>query len=455
MTGRTDAEWEPARELAEFIAGVAYRDLPDPVVELVERCFLDTAGVVLAGVTEGAGRIAAELEGGGQATGSARVLGRGDQLPETAAAFTNATAGHVHDFDDYTQSMIGHPSVVLVPAILAVGEAENLSGQDAITAYVTGFEAMCHLGTPRIERFYRAGWFSTTLFGTIGATAAVVRLLGLEADQARTALNLSAALAAGLLRHNGTMAKPIQVGQAARSAVTAARYAAADTTAADVLTGEGGFYDLHIDEAYPDVGVSLPPDRWALLTEGVHLKKYPCCSDAHTAIAATAAIMAGHDIAPETIESVTVTASERARQVLRYDNPETGTEAMFSMPYVVACMIVRGRVDIPAFRDRNVKDSTVQGVRESVAFTVDPSLTYTALQARVKIDTGGEAIEHTVTRPPGHPENPLRNEELREKFVDCARYSLGDGSVEAAYERLESLRDTDIRPIVDALTGAR
>lgn len=452
MTRGAGDQEDPTGEIAEFVATVSFSDLPRPALDYAERCFIDTVGVTLAGVTAGAGQLAVDIHTNGQSSGPARVLGHGNRVSVADAAFTNATAGHVHDYDDYAQSIIGHPSVVLVPTILAIGEREDLDGQDAIKAFVTGFETMAHLGSPYIEPFYRAGWFSTTLFGTIGAAAAASDMLGLDTVRSRAALNIATAMAAGTLRHNGTMSKPLQVGQAARSAVAAARYAAEGATASDVLTGKGGFFDLHINNPTPNFESFAPPDRWALLSQGIHLKKYPCCSDAHSAIAAAADLRKRYNFDPEAIETVTVRASGRARDVLRFDDPKDGNEAKFSMPYLVACMLVRGRVDIPDFEDRQVNDPTVQAVRETVEFERDPALSYRELEATVAVEVDDRSVKRTVTRPPGHIENPLTDAEIHEKFVTCASYSLEDEAGERAFECLKSLRSRSIRTVLDTLT---
>lgn len=451
MTPLSGSRGDPAGELAEFVADLEYADLPPEAVEIAERCFLDTAGVTLAGVTEGAGRTAAEVRAADGESGEARVLGRDDRLPVGEAAFVNATAGHVHDFDDYAQIIVAHPSVVLVPAILAVGEAAGASGEEAIAAFVAGFEVECHLGAAVIEPVYRAGWFSTTLFGAVGAATAAAWLYDLDADRTRAALNAAAGFASGFLIHNGTATKPLQVGQAARSGVTAGRHAAVGATAADALAGEGGFYDLHAGNPDPSLGPVAPPDEWALLEAGIHAKKYPCCSDTHTAIAATAALVDEHDLDPTAVESVTVRASDRALDVLRYDDPDTGLEAMFSMPYAVASMIARGRVGIPDFYDQNVDDPAVRAIRESVDFDADPDLSYADLAATVRIETDRGTFGRTVEKPPGHHENPLSEQELREKFTECAGYSLDSTRAAEAYDAVGSLRRRDVASVVSTL----
>lgn len=116
---------DPAAAIAAFVAGFDGQSLPSDAVRVVERGFTDTAGTVLAGCTVGVGRTVTHLGSAVSGQGGARVLGCGDEVPVPTAAFVNATAGRVHDYDDYAQAIIAHPSVVLVPTILAVSDARG------------------------------------------------------------------------------------------------------------------------------------------------------------------------------------------------------------------------------------------------------------------------------------------------------------------------------------------
>jgi 2-methylcitrate dehydratase PrpD len=444
--------------LASFVAGLTYDDLPEEAVRTAERCYLDTVGVALAGAASPPGRTAARtLETAGSAGGEATVLGTGTTASATDAAFVNGTAAHALDFDDMTRT-IGHPSPPLVPAALAVGEAAEATGRDLVTAYAAGFEVGTRIGTALEPGHYRKGWHSTSTFGTFSAAAAAVSLLGLDDAEARHALSIAASSPAGLQRNFGTYTKPMHAGQAARAGVTAALLAAEGFTADDAaVTGESGFLDVYsgadgVDlDAVPAVGETL-----LLREDGVQVKKYPCCYRTHPAIAAAADLVGEHDIDPDSVERVRVTGSERGPQILQHDDPDTGFEGKFSMPYTVACAIVRGGAGLDDFADESVADPLVQRVRERVAFEVDPDVEYTSFETRVEIETaGGERYGTTRQNPPGR-ETPIPDDELREKFVDCAGRTLGDEAVRRARDRLDSLRvqgAADVVALVDDLAG--
>jgi 2-methylcitrate dehydratase PrpD len=451
MTTRSVSE-----DLATFVADVTFEDVPEDGVTLVEQCFADTVGVVLAGSAEGAGEIAAEtaVAVAGD-TGGATLLATGTTLPATEAAFANATAAHGLDYDDYTMAVPGHTSATMVPAILALAERIGATGREALTAYVAGFETQYYLGQPIKPDHYDRGWHATSTLGTFGATAAAASLLGLDASAVRHALNVAASMPAGIRRNFGSMTKPMHAGQAARSGVTAALLAERGFTAAsDAIEGEYGFFDLYSGGADPDLE-ALPAigDRWAIAEDGVILKKYPCCGASHTAIAAAETIADEYDLAPESIESIDVTGAERLTDILRYDDPDTGDEAKFSVHYPVASALVRGRVDLVTFEDSSVDDPVVQAVRERVSFEADPDLPYYSSAATVRVETtGGEILEQSRERRPGSPELPLSETELLEKFAHCTSGVLDEQATETTFDRFRELRrQSDVSHLVELL----
>jgi 2-methylcitrate dehydratase PrpD len=164
----------------------------------------------------------------------ATLITDGSRASALDAALVNAVASHALDYDDV--ALFGHPSVVLVPAILAEGEAVGATGREAFTAYLAGYEVWSELINRDRHRHTTKGWHPTGVFGVLAAASAggVFRLL--DAERASHAIGLAAAMAAGLLANFGAMAKPFQAGRAAQNGLWAARLAHAGTTAApDVL----------------------------------------------------------------------------------------------------------------------------------------------------------------------------------------------------------------------------
>lgn len=440
MAERYRRRSDPTGEIASFVAELSFGDVPERVVRLAERCFVDTVGVTLAGAQAGAGRTAAAIAEPGETT----LIGRDGTASLSSALLANGTAGHGLDFDDVSWGMDGHPSVTLVAPALAVGERTDATGRGLLTAFVAGFETECAIAAPISPGHYERGWHPTATFGVFGAAAVATSLFDCSAEQTRHALNIAASMSAGLKRNFGTMTKPLHAGGAVRSGVTAARLAREGFTAdSAAVAGEDGFWELYAG----DGGVA-PTDRhelgseWALDSAGIHVKKYPCCYFTHTSIANVVDIVSERDLAPDDIESIDVLASKGAVDALAHDDPETGLEAKFSMPYTVAYGAVNRQVGLAAFEPEALDDPAVGAVRERVSLDPDPELQYDAHESRLRLETvDGEVYERVREDPPGTHDNPLSSAELREKYEMCAGRALPEPDVRATWEALDSLRE--------------
>jgi len=427
----------PEQALTDFVADLTYEDLPAGAPETVTRAFVDTVGVTLAGAVDEAGRVAAGAAGLEPASASAaELLGVETEESPEEAALRVGTAAHALDYDDLSWAMDGHPSVALVPPLLALADG-GTGGRDLVTAYAAGFETACAVAEPVSPDHYEAGWHATATFGTLGAAAAAAHLLDLAPAAVGHALSAAASMPAGLKRNFGSTTKPLHAGLCSRSGVTAARLAREGLTADPrAVSGDRGFWDLYGPEERTAFTVG---DRWHLRESGIHIKAYPCCYFTHAAIAAAQDLA----VSPEAVERVVVEASQGAADALHHADPETGLEAKFSMEYCVASALVRERVGLDTFTPAAVDDPAVQRVRERVEFRVDDGLPYDAHAGRVLVETDERIHEHRRVDPPGTHDDPLSAAQLRHKFEECAGRVLPDPSVDRLYDLFSSLPDRD------------
>lgn len=432
----------PSADLAQFITNLSFADLDDGLVRRAERCFVDTVGVTLAGAVESSTRKARIVAGTRSDEGEATVVGIDVRAPLSVATFISGTAAHALDFDDVSWAMDGHPSAPLVIPILGTAEVSDVTGEEALTAYVAGFETECYLAAPVSPSHYERGWHATATFGTFGAAAATAKVLDLSVEETRRALNVAASMPAGLKRNFGTMTKPMHVGQAVQSGVTAARLASNGFTADDrAIGGDRGFLDLYGGEEQPDFeAFSELGERWALEEAGVHVKKYPCCYFTHTSIAATVDLVTTHDISPADITDVQVVASGGTVDALPHDNPQTPLEAKFSMPYTVAYAAVNRQVGLTAFERDALTDPEVRSLLDAVSLRASDDLDYDDHAALVRITTRTDEYERLLSNPPGAHDNPLSDRELREKFTMCATRVLDESDAHDVLNRLDTLR---------------
>jgi len=410
--------------------------------------------VTLAGT--GTDAAEAALAAIGTDGGSTTVLGRDESLELQEAVFVNGTAGHALDFDDVALAATdGHPSVPMVAPIFAVGEREGSNGRELLAAFVAGFETQSYLSRPISPGHYEGGWHATSTIGVFGAAAAVASLLDLSESETAHALSIAASMPAGLKRNFGSTTKPIHAGQAARSGTTAALLAAEGATAdPNAIDGDRGFFDLYRGDGTPDLDQRYDlGDRWAIVNDGIDVKKYPCCYYTHAAIYAAIGLREQHDLTPGAVDNVVVTASRGATDALQHEDPTTGLEAKFSMQYLIARALADGDVGLSAFEEKNIADRTVQSLRERVQLVVDGDLSYDSNAAAVEVTTrDGETHETFRERPPGTHEDPLSTAELHDKFRMCADRAPKSVATASIIEMLDELRSvSDLGSVWDAL----
>lgn len=433
----------PAATLAAFVADTDFDDVPPDARETAVRAITDTVGVTLAGLGHESASIAGGVTGfdtdgfpaGGETGGSRAEL-----------ALLYGTAAHALDYDDLSWAMDGHPSVVLLPPILALADSTDPSGADVVTAYAVGFEVACALAEPISPEHYEAGWHATSTFGALGATAAAASLLDLDEGTVETALNVAASTASGVKENFGSMTKPLHAGLAARSGVTAVLLAREGFTAgANAIDGEKGFWSLYGAGTGDDAALAAPPttEGWTLSERGIHIKKYPACYFTHSAIAAARDLAADHGIDPDEVESVRVTAAGGAGDALAYPDPDTALESKFSMQHAVAVALTADRVSLDWFAPDAVDDPSLVALRDRVTFAVDDSLHYDSHASTVRIEADGETYETVREHPPWTHDHPPSADELEAKFLEAASRTVPEDTARETFAALRTLADPD------------
>lgn len=427
-----------ARRIAEFSVGLQPADLSAALVEATGRALLDTYACAIAGRNEEATQLAlryaraSALPSPGRA---AHYWGTGELLPLEYAALANGVAGHVLDYDDVTSPMRGHPSVALLPALLALGEATGAHGGDLTCAYVAGFEVVCKLSKAFAVKHYARGWHSTASIGAIAAAVACARLLKLDATRTTHAIGLAVAQAAGSRANFGTHAKSFQAGHSNAAGLRAALLAAEGFDAAEgILDDTFGYLDLYCNgELLQPQLETLGQAPLELIASGIEVKKYPLCYATHRALDGVLDLRVQHGLTLAEVSAVHVRASSGALSPLIHARPQTGLEAKFSMQYAVTAALLDGAVRLASFTDDAVRRPQVQAFFPQV--TTDdgtdsptfPRWTEVAIDLR-----SGVQLRRHVDLLRGSAQAPLSLEQLRAKLEDCFAW----GGARADFDRL-------------------
>ena len=441
--------------LAEFVTKSRWEDCPAEAVEAARRAILDCLGVMLAGSVEPAARLVTDVARAEGGSPLATVVGTPLRTGAVWAALANGTAAHALDFDDTNFAMMGHPSAPVLAAALAAGELTLADGRALVHAFLLGFEVETTMAAVMNPPHYEKGFHATGTLGTMGAAAAAGRLLGLDPGQTRAALALAASQASGLKENFGTMTKPFHAGHAARSGVLAALLAREGFTASEqAIEGPQGYFAVLGAGKREEQHLESLGAPWKILTSGVAVKPYPSCACTHSIIESALELQRTHRITPEQIAEVTVGVHAAVPRILIHSRPRSGLEAKFSGEFSAAAALCDGRVGMATFRDDKTDDPAIAKLMRRVRLVVDPEIPgdmerHMWTRVTVRFQDGREVS--IAPRPvPGHPELPLSKDQLREKFMDCARLVLSEDRADTVRQMLEEL---DACPDLRSLTA--
>ena len=437
------------RALAEQARTLSYADLPDDVRTLARQCMLDYVACTLAGAKEELTDIllAEAQEQGG--TPIATVIGHPARLSILSAALVNGAASHALDFDDVNLAMTGHPSVVLLSALLALAEERGSSGQDVLTAFVAGYELQCRLGLLLAPGHYNAlGFHATGTLGSFGAAASCAHLLGLDAEKFATALGIAGTQAAGLKSMFGTMCKPLHAGKAAYHGLLAARLAQRGFTArADVIECAQGFARTHSPDFNPADALAEPPGGFHILNN--LFKYHAACYMTHAPIEAARKLREQHGLTPDSIARIHLTLDETCDRICNIAAPRTGLEAKFSLRLTTA-MALAG-VDtggLGSYSEATASDPALIALRDRVEFDFRPGLPNTLAQLDLEL-TDGQRL--TTSYDAGIPARDIAEQgrRLEEKFSSLAEPILGGAKTRDLFGEIGRIDQLgDLRPVM-------
>ena len=444
--------------LAKFTTDLHYEKIPRKAVETAKIALRDCLGVALAGSREEDARIAAEIARQETAREETSVIGQGFRTSALNAALANGTAAHALDFD-HSFTIMGQPTAPVAPATFALGEALGASGRQVIEAYVAGFEVTAKL-VHSLRDSAHDGWHAPSTLGSFGAAAACSKLLGLDAAKMQMALGITASMASGIVANFGTMTKPLHVGLGARNGVLAAKLAGGGYTAnPKAIEGGFGFYSvLHENTEIHEQAIEELGRSYALITDGLRIKPYPCGGLTHQVIDSVLELRAKRGLTAEMIDRVDVDVVKHTFDRIVFRVPQTGIQGKFCMPYLVARAIIDGKIGLHIFTDSAVRDQNVLKLAERVQMNLDSNLKKSDAAGRpcrvtVRLKNG-QTFTREAQHAKGGPEHPMSEAELRDKFTECAREAIDASSAAKVLDYIESLESlSDIRPLCDFIRG--
>ena len=411
--------------IADFAAGDPFAAAPEELYARATRAFIDTIGVAIAARLEPPFTMLAKTAP--SQPGEATVLAAGTKTNAQNAALLNGTAGHALDYDDVADQIKGHPSVVLVSALLALAESRGASGRELLNAYAVGFEVACAIASALpVEPHYTRGWHATATVGILGAAAGGGHLLGLSREQLQNALGIAASMASGSRQNFGTMTKPLHAGLAARDAVLAVELAASGFTAdPHQLDGPAGYFRQYGVEPRPASVIERLERPTVLLDHGLNVKKYPCCYGTHRMADAALALRA-RGVDASAVSAVHISVEPNGTQAIIHHRPATGLQGKFSGEYVVATCFLDGAVRLSTFTDASVARAPAQDLLRRVTIEEAPHADRAYAELEVELNDGS-VVRERCDVPRGDARLPLSDADLEAKFHDCVAFAAFEG----------------------------
>ena len=434
-------------------------DAPARAAVAMKDCF----GCMLAGAGQVAPRILRKYAANLGARETASILGvKGRRTDAGTAAMVNGTAAHIHDYDDVSTNVTGHPSVVILPTALAVGEETGASGRAVMEAYMLGVEVMGLMGRGLNPQHYSRGWHNTGTLGTFGAAAAAGKLLNLDREALLNSFAIAASRAAGLKGNFGTMTKSLHAGLAASNGIFAAKAAKLGLDANPDI--------FEMDEGYISVTTVTMEKQKILdfiragdsefLSPGIAIKPFPSCKATHNGINAAMELQQEAGFGAEDVASILVDCQPIAKDLLKYPIAQTPLQGKFSMNYCIACALLYGKVTLSQFEGEEIRDPAIKQLMQKIRMEVCGEIAGGAYyngtwETAVHITLNdGRTLYRRVRYATGDPERPLEADQLQEKFLDCISQTVDlsrAGNLIHCIDHLSEL--PDLEPLIVALEG--
>ena len=430
-SGRGDYAWE----FAEMSSRLNGRDMSEAVTAAAKANLFDTlacatAGISAAGVNDMVGLV---TRWGG--TREAAIWCTDQRVPAHHAAWVNGMMAHARDYDDTHDEAVLHAGVSVVPAAIAAAELNvEATGADLLAGIAAGLELICRLGIATTVGIIESGFIYSALLGHFAATAAAARVMGFTSEQTVNALGIAYSQAAGThqVTRDAALTKRIQPGFAAKTAlISIAMTQIGIRGARNTFEGIDGLFRTYLRGRFDPKSLRDGlGERFEFLN--LSYKPYPCCRFNHTAIDAALDIRKQLRGDVSGIRKISARVNNQSYEAVctpeaMRKRPETVVQAQFSLPYTVACALVKGTVGLAEFTDDGLRDPAVRAIAAKVDARMNDEIerdwSRTVSPTHLLAETDGRIFEARVNYPRGHPKSPMTTQDFDHKMVGCLEVS--------------------------------
>ncbi|MVU77160.1 MmgE/PrpD family protein [Nocardia sp. ET3-3] len=432
--------------LARWVEQLSPDTIPDRVQTRAKHLLLDGVACALVGAQLPWSRVATRSVLALEGSGDAVVIGTGSTTSAPAAVLLNSTYVQGFELDDFHPLAPLHSNSLILPTLLATAQhTGRVSGADALTAAVAGFEVGPRVGLSlHGSQMLSRGWHSGPVFGTHTAAMVTGKLRGLGVDQLEDALGMAGTQSAGLMAAQyEAMSKRMQHGFAARNGYYAAGLAAGGYTGIKKVFDRpyGGYLAVFGEGHDPDPAQVIAGLGEGWHTEFIMVKSYAAQGGLHGTIQAALELRAEHDIDPTTVSHIEIRVGHTVYHHGWWEpqRPLTSIGAQMNLGYVAAVALLDGQVLPPQFTDARLDADDVWELLGKVEVKLDEEIQNGPVAERFATDLSitladGTVLHKRITQPHGGPNDPVTNEDLIAKYR-----SLVGPLIEPA--RLDAIQD--------------
>lgn len=431
-TDTSPTDYPRGSQLSEFIAHAYEWNIPEVVFHEAKRALIDHLGVAIGAANDEAVQAVRQVARAWHASGNAQIF-LGSTTTPALAALVNATMAHATDFDDTHPAGSGHPGGPCWATALAMAQVHGANEDQTLRAFIAGFEVMAKLGggwVPGVGRhLQRRGFHPTSVVGRAGATAVAASILGLNKEQIANALGGAATMMGGLQKSSGTHGKPFHAGKAAMDGILAAQLASEGFVGAHHFYETDGWVRNFIQQGEVDIPPLDFGESWELLTNGYKL--YASCRGTHASI--ETALKIYPQLKGQEIARISAKVHPMGMVNAGILDPKTPLESKFSIPYCIALALTGYQLTDADFTPQAVDDVNARNLLSLLTVEAVEGQSASSAFIDVWLKNGDVIHAHTdVYR--GHPQNPLTEEELYEKFAALTVPILGAERSHALYQ---------------------
>lgn len=434
---------------------IAKREVPVEVMARARRSLLDYLAVTCAGAAFQKRKLNNYFDFAQPEAGGFKAIGTGKSLVLKEAVFLNGLNAHALDFDDGTNSGIIHLGSPIFSLLIPLSQRYGINVEEMLKAAVVGYEVSYTMAVSIQPKHKAMGYHATGTCGMLGATLAAAYMLGFSDEERYQAFAAASVAASGMLKvlDDGSELKPYNVAKTALLSLTSMQLAKAGFKGhPDPLGGYRGFLKMMSGDEHTEIEPTLLNGTYAIMKS--YTKPYASCRYTHPPVEAAIHLRNQYGLTPEMVEKIRVETYNLAVSGHDHTDIQGAYSAKMSTPYSTAVALIYGKAGLQEFGEEVLNNPEVADLTKKVEVVANEE--YSSIfpdkqTAVLTITANGKTYSERVDFPKGEPENPMSEEEFRERYSALMAYGGVERTVyDTVYSKVNEC-DSRVDEIIERL----